>query len=300
MFNINEPHKVALVLSSGGARGLAHIGVINELIKNGCEITSIAGSSVGALIGGIYASGHLDDFTEWASDLDQIDVFELLDFTFTGQGFIKGEKLINQLRNFITEELIEDLPIPFTAVATDIITRKEIVFNSGNLINAIRASVAIPTVITPVLSENMVLVDGGVVNPIPADVIYRHPTDLLVVCDVNFNKPFVKPDIPSRPLKEHEYSIKRKIFELIRSKTSFFSSTNKPGTSPGYLDVIDKTLDIMQDRICQLTKKNYKPDLTIEISRDSAGTFEFYRTNELIEVGRQAFYEALSKKTNLF
>jgi NTE family protein len=291
----SEPQKVALVLASGGARGLAHIGVIRELEKNGFVITSIAGSSVGALIGGIYASGKLDAFTDWICTLDQIDVIDLMDFTLSSNGFIKAERLFYELQGFLSETVIEKLPIPYVAIAADLITRREVFFYNGNLIDAIRASVAIPTIITPVVTKGMVLVDGGVINPIPANAISRHMGDILVVSDINANKPYIKPDVQPRPPKVHEYSLKRSFFEFIRNNSSYFSTAHKPGAAPGYIDVINKTFDIMQDSLCLLTKQNYHPDINIEISREAATTFEFHRAEELMEAGRIAFYEALKQ-----
>jgi NTE family protein len=298
LFGKSSPQKVALVLASGGARGLAHIGVIRELEENGFEISSIAGSSIGSLVGGIYASGKLDAFTEWVCDLDQVDVLDLMDFTLTGRGFIKGDRLFEILKGFLSESDISKLPIPYAAVAADLLTRREVVFRTGSLAEAIRASVAIPTVITPVIRKNMVLVDGGVVSPIPADVVLRTKGDILVVSDINVNKPYVAPEVRPRPVKEHEYSIKRKLFDLIREHSNYFSTLGDPSRPPGYLDVIDKTFDIMQDSICNLTKQNYKPEISVEISRESASTFEFHRAEELIITGRLAFLEALESYRN--
>lgn len=295
---IKEGQQLALVLSSGGARGLAHIGVIQELLKHGFEISSVSGSSMGALVGGVYVSGKLNEFTEWVCNLDQVDVFDLMDFTLSGQGFIKGDRLFGILRSFLSEDGIENLPLPYVAVAANLLTRKEVVFRSGSLLQAVRASVAIPTVITPVFRKNMVLVDGGVINPIPADVISRRATDILLVSDVNVNKIYVKPEVRAREPKVHEYSLKRRIFEIVRENSNFFSSAHDPGKPPGYLDVIDKTFDIMQDSICVLTKKRYRPDISVEISRDAATTFQFYRAEELIEAGRRAFLEGLAEYLN--
>jgi NTE family protein len=296
MTNTTDKQKVALVLSSGGARGLAHIGVIQELEQKGFEITSVAGSSVGALIGGMYAAGALNGFTEWICSLDQVDVFDLMDFTLSGQGFIKGDKLFGLLKSYMGEMNIESLNIPYVAVAADLVTRKEVVFNSGKLSDAIRASVAIPSVITPVIVRDMILVDGGVVSPIPAEHVHRTDGDILVVCDINANIPYEKPVVAEKPPKTHEYSLKRQLFEFVRDNTHFFSTKTEAGSAPGYLEVINKTFDIMQDSICNLTKINYAPDVSVEISRDAASTFEFYRADELIESGRIALRKALANR----
>jgi len=285
--------KVALVLSSGGCRGLAHIGVIEELLKDGYEIGSISGASIGSLIGGIYASGNMDAFTKWVCSLDEIDVYDLMDFTLTGQGFIKAEKLFKALEEFIGCKTFEELKIPLAVVATDINKRREIVFDKGNLILAIRASVAIPTVVTPVLYKDMVLVDGGVINPIPVNCIKRAADDILVVVDVNANIPYLKPDFIVTPRQKRNFSFKRKVLDYAKKHLNYFSGEKKESEGmPGYLTVIDQSVDIMQDRICKLTVMQQQPDIEVEISRDAASTFEFYRAQELIETGRAAYKKA--------
>ncbi len=151
-----------MVLSGGGARGIAHIGVVEELEKRGFEIRSIAGTSMGALVGGIYAVGKLQEFKNWLYTLDKLDVFKLIDFTLSSQGLIKGDRVFKKMKEFIPDKNIEDLKIHYAATATDIINNKEVVFNQGSIYDAIRASVAIPTVITPVKQDDTLLVDGGV------------------------------------------------------------------------------------------------------------------------------------------
>lgn len=285
--------KVALVLSSGGCRGLAHIGVIEELLKDGFEIASISGASIGSLIGGIYASGNLESFTKWVCSLDEIDVYDLMDFTLTAQGFIKAEKLFKTLEEFIGCKTFEELKIPLAVVATDINKRREIVFDKGNLILSIRASVAIPTVVTPVLYKDMVLVDGGVINPIPVNCIKRSAEDILVVVDVNANIPYVKPSFMATPRQKRSFSFKRKALDYAKKHFNYFSDEKKESEDvPGYLTVVDQSVDIMQDRICKLTVMQQQPDLNVEISRDAASTFEFYRAQELIEAGRTAYKKA--------
>lgn len=156
--------KIALVLSSGGARGTAHIGVIREMISQGYEISSISGSSMGALVGGVYASGKLDEYEKWLCNLDRMDVFNLVDFTLSSSGIIKADKSLNAIKKFIPDQNIEDLPIPFAAIATDIRNKKEKVFTSGSLWEAIRASISIPLVITPTKIEDVHFVDGDLGN----------------------------------------------------------------------------------------------------------------------------------------
>lgn len=285
--------KVSLVLSSGGCRGLAHIGVIEELLKDGYEISSISGTSIGSLVGGIYASGNLKPFTEWVCSLDEIDVYDLMDFTLTGQGFIKAERIFKTFEEFIGCKTFEELKIPLSIVATDIQNRQEVVFDKGNLILAIRASIAIPTVITPVLYKEMILVDGGVINPIPVNCIKRADGDILVVVDVNANIPYYKPEYEAIPRTKRKFSFKRKALDYAKKRFNVLSGEKKePEGMPSYLSVINKSIDIMQDRICKLTVMQQRPDINVDISRDAASTFEFYRAHELIETGRLAYKKA--------
>jgi len=288
--------KVALVLSSGGCRGLAHIGVIEELLNDGYEISSISGSSIGSLIGGVYASGNLKTFTEWVCQLDEVDIYDLIDLTLTGAGFIKGERIFKKFESFIGCKTFEELKIPLAVVATDIVKREEVVFDKGNLILAIRASVAIPTIITPLLYKDMVLVDGGVVNPIPVNCVKRTEGDILVVVDVNSRIPYEKPRFDMLLGKSKETTFKRKIFDFAKRKTNLFNDEKKTTKGlPGYYTVMDKSIDIMQDKISQLTVITKQPEIDVEVSRDAASTFEFYRAQELIAAGREAYKKAKAK-----
>jgi NTE family protein len=283
--------KVALVLSSGGCRGLAHIGVIEEILKEGYEITSIAGSSIGSLIGGVYASGNLCKFKEWVCNLDEIDVFDLMDFTIGGQGFIKAERFFRSLEEFIGCKTFEELQIPLAVVATDIVRRQEVVFDKGNLLLSIRASVALPSIVTPVTYKEMILVDGGVINPIPVDCVARTEGDILMVVDVNANIPYEKPIFTEMPRQKKSFSFKRTAFGYFRSNMSFLSGERTHSNIRiNYLSVLDKSFDVMQDKICKLTISQGKPEWDIDISRDAASTFEFYRAQELIEAGRRAYH----------
>ena len=176
---------VSLVLGSGGARGYAHIGAIEELIAQGFDIRSVAGSSMGALVGGVYAAGKLDAYRDWVKPLQRFDVLRLLDWTFSGGGFIKGDRIIDKLRELIGEVNIEDLSISYTAVAVDLMAQREVWFSRGGLFDAIRASIAIPTVLRPHYSEGRTLVDGGLLNPVPITPTLRDLTDCTIAVDVN-------------------------------------------------------------------------------------------------------------------
>ena len=175
---------IALVLSSGGARGIAQIGAINELEKNGFNITSISGSSIGSLIGGIYAMGKLEEFSAWVSSLNRLVVFSIMDFTLSTHGVLKVEKLFRIMEKDFPDILIENLNIPYVAMATDVANNKEVKFTPGSIYKAIRASIALPALIKPVHDSDQILVDGGVLNPIPIRQIQRTPDDILVVINL--------------------------------------------------------------------------------------------------------------------
>lgn len=176
--------KVALVLGSGGARGYAHIGVIEELEARGYEIGCIAGCSMGAVVGGIYAAGKLKDYSEWTQSLDYLDVLRLLDVSFR-LGAIRGEKVFGRIRDIVGEINIEALNIPFTAVATDLTNQQEIWFQEGCLHQAMRASAAIPSLFTPVIQGKRMLVDGGLLNPLPIVPVVSSHCDLIIAVNLN-------------------------------------------------------------------------------------------------------------------
>jgi NTE family protein len=176
---------VSLVLGSGGARGYAHIGVIEELVAQGYDIRSVAGSSMGALVGGIFAAGKLDEYRDWARPLQRLDVLRMLDWTLSGGGLIKGDRIMGKLRELVGEMQIEDLPISYTAVAVDLPAQREVWFSRGSLFDAIRASIAIPTLLRPHYYEGRTLVDGGLLNPVPITPTLRDLTDCTIAVDLN-------------------------------------------------------------------------------------------------------------------
>ena len=209
---------VALVLSGGGARGMAHIGVIEEILKNGYNITSISGTSIGSLIAGVYVSGKTDEFKDWVTQVSKFDVFKFMDFAISKNGFIKGEKIFNTLKKFILDTNIEDLPIPYVAVAVDIKNHKEVVFRTGPLRKAIRASVSIPTVLKPVYLNDLELVDGGVLNPLPIDCVKRNKGDLLIAVDLGVNIPY--PITKTERVTVEQENNYKKTMEFINEKWS--------------------------------------------------------------------------------
>jgi NTE family protein len=287
-----DDKNIALVLSGGGARGMAHIGVIEELMDQGYTITSIAGTSIGCLIGAIYLSGRLEDFKKWVVKRSKLDVIKLMDFAISKSGLIKGEKVFRQLKKYIPDESIEQLPIPFAAVAVDITNHQEVVFRKGPLIEAIRASISIPTVFRPSINDGMELVDGGVLNPLPLNVVYRTPGDRLVAVDLNA-------DITYNTLKSFEHSKGNeknyeKALEFINEKWSAFFKNGKQKRT-GFFDLITHSIYAMQMKLTQEAIERHKPDIVVSISKNACDIFEFYRAEEMIAYGKNQCRTALKK-----
>ena len=208
---------VSLVISCGGAKGLVGVGVIEELERRGFNINSVAGTSIGSVILGIYASGNLQEYKKWMLKQSRIDILRLMDFTIDKRGIIKGKKVFDEMRPFFKDSLIENLPIPYCAIAADINSFEEVVFDKGSLHHAIRSSISVPSLITPVITENNVLVDGGLVNPLPLSRVKRTKNDILVAVNLNYYDPNYKKNIP-------KYSLD---YPIINKMLNYFSSSSK-------------------------------------------------------------------------
>jgi len=278
--------KIALVLSGGGARGIAHIGVIEELEKQGYEITSIAGTSMGSMVGGVYALGKMEEFKQWICSLDKLKIFGLVDFTLSRKGLIKGDKALSKMKDFIPDTNIEDLPLPYAAVAADLINNEEVVFKKGSLYHAIRASIAIPSVLTPVKEKHRLLVDGGVMNNIPLNHVDRTDGDLLTAVYVNADVPVHKtsPEDQEASKKRSAYQEKIRDFQrhLLRKHPQEDEEENL-----GFFSLITRTLDVMTMQMADQVLQNHQPDILVQISRDSCSMFDFYKAEEMVETGRQ-------------
>lgn len=297
---MSKKKTVSLVLSSGGARGLAHIGVIEELENRGYEIAEIAGCSVGALVGGMYSAGKLPEFKDWICNLDRIDVFSLMDFTFSSRGFIKGEKVYNALKNVVSDRQIEDLPIPFSCNAVDYKSGKEFIFREGSLYAAIRASGSIPSVFQPAKHSRQEFIDGGVLNPVPISLISNHKNRLLVVVEVN-GPDYLLVEPPKKDEKGKSFiSVPGWLKEYHRKMTHYFPEEIKKEKSHSMssLSIITRSFDLLQDRFCELLIEKYPVGVTVRISRKQAGTLEFHRAGEMIEIGRQKAKIALDLLEN--
>ncbi len=285
---------VSLVLGSGGARGLAHIGIIDWLTRNGYEIRALSGSSMGALIGGIYAAGKLDLFTRWVSDLHRLDVVRLLDLSFGSTGLFKGERVIGVLRDLIGDRNIEDLPVPFTAVATDIQNGREVWLSRGPLFDAIRASIAIPMIFTPHTVEGRQLVDGGLVNPVPIAPTLRVHTDLTIAVNAGAEPEadLEAPDLGEEGAEEEADSFHERIVRFIADLSQQRSVKKE---TLGMLDIMFRSMDTMQNMIARFQLAAYSPDVIIEIPRDVCGVYEMYRARDLIAIGREKAETMLSR-----
>lgn len=293
---------VALVLSSGGARGIAHIGVIEELTKSGFTITSVAGASMGSIIGGLLAKGKLPEFTEWLLLFTKMDMIKFFDLTTGAGGLIKGEKIIKVLGDFIGDVNIEDLSIPFACVAADLIGHREVVFDKGSLILALRASSSIPTVFLPVSYDNMLLVDGGVLNPLPLDIVHRNDSDLLIAVNVNANIPYDPPvNKVDQTIQETHYgkmraALNEKWAGVIHHYVEKYRNEKETKPKPiNMFDVITESINLAQNKAANIYIEKYKPEVVVNISFDSASAFDFYKTEELIEAGRIACRKALDE-----
>lgn len=280
---------VSLVLGSGGARGYAHIGVIDVLEKSGYEIKSISGSSMGALIGGLYAAGKLQDYKEWVLSLDMFSVLKLVDFSFAATGVIKGDKVFDVLETLVGKNVkIENLPIDFTAVATDIDTQKEIWFQEGDLLSAIRASIAIPTIFTPVRSDKHLLVDGGILNPLPTVPLLSDTNDLLIAVNLNGER---KADRMTEQHSDEEESIQQKITEFIQK--NFFEDEKEEEVN--YFTIVSKTIETMQNLITRYELAAHQPDIVIDIPKNLCGFYEFHEAQKIIEYGEKTARRAITE-----
>lgn len=280
---------IRLVLSSGGARGLAQIGAIQSLEEHGFRIRSVCGSSIGAVIGGLYAMNKLDDYTEWIKTLDKSAVWGLMDFALTGKGLIKGDKVFDKMKTFIPDVFIENMEIPYVAVATDVLKRKEMVFDQGSFYDAARASIAIPALITPVHHLETILVDGGVLNPIPFDHIKPVERSLLVA--VNLYGPVEGKHVEHIEPDDEE--------DEDKDKSGFFNSllriiSTSDKKSLGYIGLLTTISTMMLSKMAELSIRVHQPDIVINVPGDSASTFEFFKADELIALGKMLGDESIS------
>lgn len=292
------PTAVSLVLGSGGARGMAHIGIIRWLEAHNYQIKSISGSSIGALIGGIYAAGKLEECETWFKQLSNTDILGLTDIAWNRSGLIKGDKLVEAFRKIIGNPNIEDLAIPFTAVATDIENEKEVWLQKGSLLDAMRASTALPMIFTPFYKDGITLVDGGVLNPVPIAPTFGQTHDLIIAVNLGGKPKTVElPVIPVETgLNEDSWlNDASALFDSLMNRFFPEEPEFKTPLSWDMLDISNKAFDSMQSSIARQQLAAYPPDIIIEIPRDACGRLEFNKINEMIELGYRSAENALSK-----
>ncbi|MBP3943974.1 patatin-like phospholipase family protein [Sphingobacteriaceae bacterium WQ 2009] len=261
---IQEVAKVSLVLGSGGARGLVHIGVIQELEKQGYQIDEVVGSSIGALVGGMYASGHLNEFEVWVREISKREIYNFMDFTWQTSGVMKGVRVFEALKSLIPDMNLEDMPIPFKAIATDLHEEADVVFDRGSFYEAVRSSVAIPGVFTAVTKDSAVLVDGGVLNPLPLSHVDRSKGNLVVAVNL-----------------ESKHSLTPR------------SHLVDPKKGPNSITILQEAYNAMRTQLAQLSIDLYKPDILINIPRDLAGLWDYDKADFLIKKGVELTEETL-------
>lgn len=319
---------VALVLSSGGPRGWAYIGAIEELESRGYNITSIAGTSIGSLIGGIYATGRLSDIKEWLFSLDAWKVFSLMDISLSKNHLVKGDKVIGAIKEIVPEINIEDLRIPYRAVAADLYTGEEVIFDRGPLFEAIRASISIPSLFRPVKYGFRTLVDGGIVNTMPIDRAVRNGNDIVVAFDVNdVDVEAIRMTIINEARQEEERlntekaldKETRNVFNSIRHNSSLTfmdkltlakeqgakiisHRMNSEEAEPelffeeNYYSILSRTFSLMNHVIAKASAERYRPEVLVKMPFDLYDDISDYaKAAEISDVGRELMRKALDQ-----
>ncbi|MFZ2176098.1 MAG: patatin-like phospholipase family protein [Rhodococcus sp. (in: high G+C Gram-positive bacteria)] len=319
--------RVALALGGGGARGYAHIGTIQVLEERGFEIACVAGSSIGALVGGVYAAGKLDEFTSWALNLNQLDVVRLLDLSVSAPGAIHAEKILNRVRDILGDIRIEDLPMPYTAVATDLAAGRSVWFQQGPVDAAIRASIAIPGVITPYVLNGRVLADGAILDPLPVAPTLSSGAGLTVGVILGaedregevFTPENASADV--RPVDEWMGRFRRSAAQLLE-RDLVRTLVGRLGSTPAESDesediseasddatatdgtallvpkfsrfaVMNRSLDVMQAALARYQLAVHPPDVLVRVPRNACRSLEFHRAGEMIKLGRELTESAL-------
>ncbi len=296
MSNDTINKKVALTLSSGGARGMAHIGAIEALMENGYEITSVSGCSIGSLIGGIYAAGKIHEARDWFCSLDKQQILSLTDISLGLSHIVKGERVLDAIKEWVPDRDIESLPIPAAFVATDLINSRPVIFRSGSLFDAIRASISIPLCFTPVHYQDTLLVDGGLVNPFPLDIVERTEGDILAGVNISDRTRMdVDWNLPEKPMAVKKIN---KVSELW-DKMSDDIKTSTIAPQINALSLINRMIDIQIQANSALLANLYKPDLLVNIPQDAYTTFDFDKAEEIIDLGHELMLQQINALANI-
>lgn len=288
---------VALVLSSGGARGLAHIGAIEELETQGYRIRSIVGCSMGAIIGGMYAAGKLAEYKEWMQTIDKRKILSLLDLSFSLDHLVKGNKIIEAMKEIVPDVKIEDLPIPFKVIATNWENGEEVVFSSGSLYEAIRASISMPLFFDPVKRGGTTFVDGGIINPLPLNISKDMPGDIVVAVNVsgtaNEESSRVQEfKVQGKPAKT-KTGTKNETKTKTQTALDFLSSLLPDEPDVNYFTMTQRMIRLMIQKNAALNIALYKPDILVNIPMDLFGPFEYDHVDKISTYGREKMREAL-------
>ena len=297
---------VALALSSGGPRGFAYIGAIEELLARGYRITSVAGASAGSLVGGIFAAGGLEAFKEWLFGLDPVKIMTLMDFSVSKNYLVKGDKVINAIKEVVPEVNIEDLPIPFTAIATDLYTGEEVVFREGPLFDAIRASISIPSMFRPVKWNGRTLVDGGMVNTFPLNHVQRTPGDILVGFNVNqIDAGEIQGFLDSRAalLQDRDtLPLMGRIttdLQALRLRMDGRENRLPVDAADTFATILQRSFSIMNCTIARMGLALDPPDVLASLPMDSYhGVYGYSHAREIAEKGRALMAQALDEYEN--
>jgi NTE family protein len=319
---------VAVVLGSGGARGYAHIGVLDVLRERGFDIVAVSGSSMGAVVGGVFAAGKLDDYRDWVTGIGQFEMLRMLDVALSRPGALRGEKLFAKYRSLVGGVRIEDLPIPYTAVAVDLIARREVWFQHGPLEAAMRASGALPMVFPPVESDGRLLVDGGILNPLPIAPTASSTADLVIAVSLHGDAPTLAAhpgadegdhgdDEGDETLVDRIRSLASRTLDrdlramlhpgnrhdggdgapMPRSGSDDAPARKTPRLALGKFDMVNLALETMQAALIEHKLAGYRPDLLITVPKNACRSLDFHRASELIALGRVLTEDALDELT---
>ncbi len=290
--------RIGVALGSGSARGLAHIGVMRALVEAGIEVEAVAGTSMGAFVGAIFAAGRLDRLEAGFRGFDWSGIAALLDPVFPRSGLLGGGRIGDFMRSQLDVGRVEDLPVPFRAIATDLGSGEAIAIDRGDLIEAVRASIAVPGIFTPVRSDGRVLVDGGLVDPVPVGAVRALGADLVIAVDLNHD---IVPERSGRAAQEHAPGA---LAQAVTQVLANFESLRSPALAqfrewlereplPGILDVLLASIYIMQARITQATLERDRPEVLIRPALGAVRFMAFDRADEIVEAGYRAAREAL-------
>ena len=301
---MTHKRRVSLVLGAGGARGYAHIGAIEVLHERGYEISAVTGSSMGALLGGIFAAGKLEAFADWALSLHQRDVLRMADISLTGSGVMRAERVLARVRELVGEQRIEDLAVPFTAVATDLLAGREVWFQRGPVDVAIRASIALPGIFTPVSLNGRLLADGGLMEPLPVAPAAAIPADLTVAVSLSGEREVSAPaphaTADPGPLDKWVSHFRAGAAQALGAIGGPAAATETPDTTPAELpagltpvDVITYAYEAMQGVVNRYRLAGFPPDILITVPKDACRTLDFHRAAPMVELGRELTADAL-------